>query len=166
MTSPAAARKRQQRATRPKHSRGEQARQLILEATLRVIARGGHRSITHRAVAAEAGINLSLVNYYFRGLDDLLLQAFEHVTERGRPAIESTWQEVWASLAPSQRGDLRRRDRRESLCRRLTDIAVRYVSHQSREYPEGLVLEMTALYDTNINPRLRELAHRYRADLA
>ena len=44
--------KLKRRGTRP---RGEQTRQKILEATLRVIARDGVRGTTHRAVAREAG---------------------------------------------------------------------------------------------------------------
>ncbi len=55
--------------------RGEARRQAILEATLRLVARGGPRAATHRAVAHEAGVPLAATTYYFASRDDLIGQA-------------------------------------------------------------------------------------------
>jgi Uncharacterized protein conserved in bacteria len=54
-------------------------REQILEATLRVIGRSGRESVTHRAVAEEAGVPLGSTTYYFDSRDDLLRQALEYV---------------------------------------------------------------------------------------
>ena len=54
-------------------------REQILEATLRVIGRSGRESVTHRAVAEEAGVALGSTTYYFDSRDDLLRQALEYV---------------------------------------------------------------------------------------
>lgn len=54
-------------------------REQILEAALRVIGRSGRESVTHRAVAEEAGVPLGSTTYYFDSRDDLLGQALEHV---------------------------------------------------------------------------------------
>jgi TetR/AcrR family transcriptional regulator, regulator of biofilm formation and stress response len=54
-------------------------REQILEAALRVIGRSGTQSVTHRAVAEEAGVPLGSTTYYFESKDDLLQQALEHV---------------------------------------------------------------------------------------
>src|SRR5262245_1778946 len=54
-------------------------REQILEAALRLIGRSGRESITHRAVAKEAGVPLGSTTYYFKSRDDLLAQALEHV---------------------------------------------------------------------------------------
>ncbi|HEX3562775.1 MAG TPA: TetR family transcriptional regulator [Solirubrobacterales bacterium] len=54
-------------------------REQILEATLRVIGRAGRESVTHRAVAEEAGVPLGSTTYYFDSRDDLLRQALEYV---------------------------------------------------------------------------------------
>src|SRR4051812_100848 len=54
-------------------------REQILEAALRLIGRSGRESITHRAVAEEAGVPLGSTTYYFKSRDDLLGQALEHV---------------------------------------------------------------------------------------
>jgi DNA-binding transcriptional regulator YbjK len=147
---------------RPRRRRGEQTRLEILEATLAVIAAQGYRAVTHRSVAAAAGVNFSLVSYYFRTLDDLLLAAFSHVLARGRDELEATWQAVFTCLDPALRGDMRRRDTREAICRRLSGIASDYVLRQARQYPEGLVMEMIACFDLNVDVALRELARRYR----
>ena len=40
-------------------------REVVLEATLRVIARSGVDAATHRAVAAEAGVALASTTYDF-----------------------------------------------------------------------------------------------------
>jgi len=54
-------------------------REQILEAALRVIGRSGRESVTHRAVAEEAGVPLGSTTYYFDSRDDLLRQALEYV---------------------------------------------------------------------------------------
>src|SRR5215216_4250575 len=54
-------------------------REQILDAALRVIGREGRASVTHRAVAGEAGVPLGSTTYYFESRDDLLRQALEHV---------------------------------------------------------------------------------------
>lgn len=54
----------------------EQRRRGILVAVLRIVAAGGVDAVTHRRVAAEAGVPLGSTTYYFRSRDELLLEAF------------------------------------------------------------------------------------------
>lgn len=54
----------------------ESRRRAILDATLRVVAAGGIDAVTHRRVAAEAGVPLGSTTYYFRSRDEMLLEAF------------------------------------------------------------------------------------------
>jgi TetR/AcrR family transcriptional regulator, regulator of biofilm formation and stress response len=56
------------------YQKGEQRREAILRATLRVIGEHGADSVTHRAVAEEAGVPLSATTYYFASKEDLLEQ--------------------------------------------------------------------------------------------
>lgn len=53
--------------------KGDRRRQLLLDATLRVVGRDGVAGVTQRAVAAEAGLPPSAVLYYFPTVDDLLV---------------------------------------------------------------------------------------------
>jgi DNA-binding transcriptional regulator YbjK len=56
------------------YQKGEQRRAAILRATLRVIGEHGADSVTHRAVAEEAGVPLSATTYYFASKEELLEQ--------------------------------------------------------------------------------------------
>jgi TetR/AcrR family transcriptional regulator, regulator of biofilm formation and stress response len=55
--------------------KGEQRRQLLLDATMRVIEREGIAAVSQRVVAREAGVPPSAVTYYFPAVDDLLVAA-------------------------------------------------------------------------------------------
>jgi DNA-binding transcriptional regulator YbjK len=57
------------------YQKGEQRREAILRATLRVIGAHGADSVTHRAVATEAGVPLSATTYYFDSKEQLLQQS-------------------------------------------------------------------------------------------
>jgi AcrR family transcriptional regulator len=63
-------------------ARGEARRTAILDAALRLVARGGPRAVTHRAVAAEADVPLAATTYYFASRDDMIAQALLHCVER------------------------------------------------------------------------------------
>ena len=57
------------------YQKGEERREAILRATLRVIGAHGADAVTHRAVAAEAGVPLSATTYYFGSKEQLLQQS-------------------------------------------------------------------------------------------
>lgn len=52
--------------------KGRARRDALLDAALAVIERDGPAALTHRAVAAEAGLPTSAATYYFADIDDLL----------------------------------------------------------------------------------------------
>jgi TetR/AcrR family transcriptional regulator, regulator of biofilm formation and stress response len=62
--------------------RGEARRAAITEAALAVIARVGPDNLTHRAVAAEAGLPLAATTYWFANKEDMVRAALEHAAER------------------------------------------------------------------------------------
>jgi DNA-binding transcriptional regulator YbjK len=55
--------------------RGERRRQVLLDATLAIVGREGTAAVTHRAVAAEAGVPLAATTYYFSSKDELIREA-------------------------------------------------------------------------------------------
>jgi DNA-binding transcriptional regulator YbjK len=61
-------------------AKGAARREALLDAVLRVLERGGAGAVTHRAVAAEAGVPLSAATYYFATLDDLYIAALRRAT--------------------------------------------------------------------------------------
>lgn len=66
----------------PTEARGPARRRALLEATVRVIGRGGIASVDHRAVATEAGVPLGSTTYYFESKDDMVAQALHYVADR------------------------------------------------------------------------------------
>jgi len=55
-----------------------EGRDALLRATVRVVARGGLRALTYRAVAEEAGVTHALVRHHFGARDALLAAATEY----------------------------------------------------------------------------------------
>ena len=68
--------------------RGEARRGLLLEAALRVIAAEGPAALTHRRVAAEAGLPLAATTYWFASKDELLVEAYRMAAARDVDRIE------------------------------------------------------------------------------
>ncbi|MBE8525066.1 TetR/AcrR family transcriptional regulator [Amycolatopsis sp. H6(2020)] len=68
----------------PKTVDHAQRRAHIADALVRVAARDGLHAVTMRAVAAESGVSLRLVQYYFETKEQLLLGALRHLEQRSR----------------------------------------------------------------------------------
>lgn len=67
--------------TTARSEQGAERRAAILEATVRLIVRDGLGSITHRAVAREAGVPLAATTYYFASKDELVTDALAILVE-------------------------------------------------------------------------------------
>jgi len=67
---------------------GVSRRQTIVEVTLRMIGERGADAVTHRAVAAEAGVPLASTTYYFASKEALVREAFELAIERSLALVE------------------------------------------------------------------------------
>jgi len=94
----------------PPVARGAARRRALLDATVRVIGRGGIAAVDHRAVAAEAGVPLGSTTYYFDSKDDMVARALEHVAEREserlRAESEGGALDVGPDLLPERLADI------------------------------------------------------------
>jgi DNA-binding transcriptional regulator YbjK len=90
--------------------RGEARRLVLLDATVRVIGRGGIAAVDHRAVAAEAGVPLGSTTYYFDSKDDMVARALEHVAEREAERLSAEAEggslDVGPDLLPERLADI------------------------------------------------------------
>jgi AcrR family transcriptional regulator len=147
------------RGTRPQ---GEQTRQKILDATLNVIARDGVRGTTHRAIAGEAGVQLSLTTYYFRDLNELISLAFREFMERDYGALARQWEKAFRYLDQFSPEDLANDEIRRRIADYCTKRVVDHVRHGLAGYPEGLAVEHHFFYEALNDPQLQELSTLHR----
>ncbi|MET1076019.1 MAG: TetR family transcriptional regulator [Umezawaea sp.] len=84
-------------------------REKIVEAAVEVIRETGPAGLTHRAVAARAGVPLGSTTYYFADLDELFEAAVRTVAERNVARLRE-----WARSLPE----------RADLCAGLADFLV------------------------------------------
>jgi len=117
-------------------------------AALRVIAREGAEAVTHRSVAAEAGVPLGSTTYWFASRSDLL-----------REALRLYVGEVYASLLAVEAAHLR--PTRAGLVDFLVEIARREL-----EEPASLVLEYELLVRAARDPALAASFREYDRALA
>src|ERR1700712_2499521 len=68
--------------------RGEARRDALTRAALAVIARVGPDGLTHRLVAAEAGLPLAATTYWFASKEDMVRAALEHAADRDLEHLE------------------------------------------------------------------------------
>jgi len=59
-----------------------ETRNRLLDAAVAVVATRGWEGATSRTLAAEAGVNLALINYHFQSKDNLLVAGLEHAMLR------------------------------------------------------------------------------------
>lgn len=69
--------------------RSRQRREALLEAAVDLFVEGGSRAVTHRAVAAAAGLPPATTTYYFSTIAELLREALHHHIEQWLQTMES-----------------------------------------------------------------------------
>jgi TetR/AcrR family transcriptional regulator, regulator of biofilm formation and stress response len=83
-------------AERTLRARGRQRREALLRAALAVIGERGIGGLTHRAVAAAAGVPVATTTYYFGSIDELLEAALELYVEEEIARLEAVSEQVVA----------------------------------------------------------------------
>lgn len=116
----------------------EGRRRAIVGAAVELVAESGVGNVTHRQIAARAGVPLGSTTYYFPTLDDLLVAALEE-------AAELCWAELQAWRHELSNGA----DPAETLAR----LARRYLEDRSRA-----VLEYELYLAAARTPQLRPVA--------
>ena len=86
------------RAGRRQTPEGDERRERILQAACDLLLADGFDAVTHRKVAARAGVALGSVGYYFGHRDDLLVAAVETLAE--------TWLRISRAVAADPPDDL------------------------------------------------------------
>ncbi|MDB5724064.1 MAG: transcriptional regulator, TetR family [Novosphingobium sp.] len=69
-------------ANRGYTSKDSKSRQRLIEAAARLLEDEGQYAISARRVAAQAGLKPQLVHYYFRTMEELLIEVFHFATKQ------------------------------------------------------------------------------------
>lgn len=139
-----------------RQARGEQRRDAILRATWQVVLRDGVRGVRHRAVAEAAGVPLAATTYYFKDIDDLLLQSFELFAEEVvLQFVQPFWAQAQATLGP-----LRDAGNRDGITEALARLATRFITSRLQDHRDQLIIEYAFWYAALQQPRLQEAVRR------
>jgi AcrR family transcriptional regulator len=74
----------------------QKARQALLDAAQRLLITKGYARLTTRELAAEAGVNIGLIHYYFGSLEEVLFQALERYSD----ALQERQRALYAGPEP------------------------------------------------------------------
>lgn len=130
----------------PRAPRGEARREAIVEATLRILGDHGTGAVTHRRVAAEAGVPLAATTYWFASKDDLLVAACRLASERDAARLERAASELAARPATD-------------LAEGLTDL----LTAELAESRPALIALYALWLEAARSPALREVTDSYTA---
>lgn len=132
--------------------RGERRRAELVGAAAALLEQQGFAGVTHRAVAARAGLPLAATTYYFATLDDLLEQALGRLARRQLDhAAELAARVPAAPLAP------------EELAPRLVALVAGTPAPGGQA---GLLLFYERYLQAGRRPGLRPLVAAWNAELA
>ena len=90
----------------PKRVDHEERRQQIADALLRTAAARGLHATGMREVAAEAGVSLRLVQYYFGTKEELLLAGMQYLAARFSARAVARFREAGGSAGPASPRDV------------------------------------------------------------
>ncbi|MFE3189895.1 TetR/AcrR family transcriptional regulator [Nocardia sp. NPDC059240] len=74
----------------PATARGEETRQQIIDAALRLFEQNGYTKTTMRAIASEAGVSVGNAYYYFKSKEYLVQGFYQHIQDLHARQLEQT----------------------------------------------------------------------------
>lgn len=87
-------------------ARGAARRTEIIDAAIEVMAKVGLAGLSMRLVAAQAGIPLGALSYYFDDKSELIAQAFQQLSDREIERVVQTAQRLEPSMPPETLADM------------------------------------------------------------
>lgn len=148
-----------------RRSKGEQTRLQILNAAIEVLAANGIKGTTHRAIANQAELQLSLTTYYFKDIQQLVHEAFLLSSNRTIEKVSTAWQQVFDLLDSYTKTRLKNMSVRRELAITLSKIASDYLVNKIKENPVDLAVEQFMFTEVKVSPELQQLAEKHRAYL-
>lgn len=154
-------------------AKSEHRRRLILEAALRIVVREGVRGIRHRAVAKEADVPLAATTYYFKDIQELIVDTFTLYTEKALGVVNRFTDQFYQPLQAMAgnhlqiltSGDDVAEDELDKVLDYLVSQLADYIKEQTGFQRDMLIAEQAFRYEAIVNERIRELALMHRRAL-
>jgi DNA-binding transcriptional regulator YbjK len=144
-------------------AKSEHRRRLILEATLRLVAKEGIRGVKHRSVAKEAGVPLASTTYYFKDIDELISDAFMLFAENSQKNLESFYGQLASLISAHDYDELTKsKELRDKLCDQVVSLGVQYINAQIRFRKNDILAEQAFLLESIRDEMLKPIARKYR----
>ena len=144
-----------------RRSKGELTREKILIAAIEVLATHGIKGTTHRAIANQAEIQLSLTTYYFKDIQELVQQAFVLNSAFICARTETILQKAFSSFEGIDKASLRKASVKAELCEQLSELTAQYLFDDINKQTTSLAVEQLMYTALQVSPELKKLAHEH-----
>ncbi|PKH87843.1 TetR/AcrR family transcriptional regulator [Colwellia sp. Bg11-28] len=135
-------------------SKGEVTREKILIAAIEVLALNGIKGTTHRAIASNADLQLSLTTYYFKDIQELIHQAFRLNSERILSRTDTFLKAAFIVVIDIEKNELRKTIVKEKLCLQLSEMASEHLIDNIKHQAISLAVEQLMLTEIQVTPEL------------
>lgn len=143
-------------------SKGQRTRRLILNGAIDVLAKHGMKGTTHRAIAQQAKLQLSLTTYYFKDIRHLIHEAFLLSSTRTIASAHNGWQQVFILFDQLGKTRLRKLSIRRDLARNITRMKTSYLINRVTEHANDVAVEKMLYTEMQCTEALRSLAENHR----
>ena len=132
----------------------EDKKAILLNAAIELMKKSEHpETITSRQIAARAGINTAMINYYFGSKEELASQAVEKILDNAAKIFKM----------PSDPSDPPK-ERLGKILKQLCRIVLKYQRY-TKIYVPHLLLEDEISLPMHVFPEIREHFGKYRSDM-
>lgn len=153
--------KASQSQTIKRRSKGEKTREKILIAAIEILALNGVKGTTHRAIANHAKLQLSLTTYYFKDIQELVVQAFKLNSKRILSHADPILETAFNILTEVPKKELRKTAIKQGLCDQLTQVAKHHIIDTIKHKAIPLTVEQLMFTESQTSPNLRLLSQEH-----
>lgn len=136
-----------------KAEKRELAKNKILTATLEMIAETGLASLSHRAIAGAAGVQLAMTTYYFGTLDNIIecaFDAFVQQTQGNRERVGVAADSIYQRYA--EQGAIE--DNLSGYIADLAELLTAYIDTEVVEHRRQLAVQCQFAFEQNLSESL------------
>ncbi|MGL1957445.1 MAG: hypothetical protein OCD00_09045 [Colwellia sp.] len=148
-----------------RQSKGERTKEKILLSAIEVLAINGIKGTTHRAIANHAKLQLSLTTYYFKDIQELILQAFQLNTTYLKVRTKFILEKYLTFLKEEETVNLKKISVKADFCEQLTEITANYLFENIKKEAVPLAVEQLMFTTVQVTPELKKLAHEHELSL-